>query len=261
MSLSLFKRDDLSSDLKRQDFSQFDLEVDNITVPVRVYEESRNNSRISITQKGIIIRIPKGVNQEVKRVQMANLLSWARNRIQDRPKIITKNDSKSYKSGDILNIMDVGFTIEILEKNTKMAEAGIRRNEIKYTFPLGSKWASQQKYIRKTLPKIICLEFRDEIEQKLQEMNQMHFQRVIKDVRMRNNKTSWGWCSKEGVINISPRLLLCPMWIIDYVLMHELAHLVHQDHSKKFWSLLESKFPLTKKARLWLKSHGHEIDF
>ena len=261
MNLSLFNNLGSTPNEKKKTYQSFSLDIEGLNVMTRVYEEARNNTRVSITQNGIIIRIPKYIGHEKKRQSVAELLTWARNKILSNPRLIHKEKGRLYKTGGSIQIMEIDFKIELTEKPTKLAEAGIRRNEIMYTFPLGSSKTAQQKYIRKTLPKIICLEFLEDLKIWIDQLNQKHYQKIVKEVKMRNNKTSWGWCSRDGVINISPRLLLCPKWIIEYVLMHELAHLVFHDHSQNFWNLLASKYPETKAARKWLKQHGHQYDF
>lgn len=68
-----------------------------------------------------------------------------------------------------------------------------------------------------------------------------------------NQKSRWGSCTPEDrTIRLSARLQGMPGWVIDYVLLHELTHLVEAGHSKRFWSLLE-RFPRTERARGYLE--------
>jgi predicted metal-dependent hydrolase len=77
-----------------------------------------------------------------------------------------------------------------------------------------------------------------------------------RSVRIANQRTRWGSCSTNGAMSFNWRLLLAPPEILDYVVWHEACHLVHMDHSRAFWSLLERHRPDYRVARRWLRDHG-----
>lgn len=66
----------------------------------------------------------------------------------------------------------------------------------------------------------------------------------------------WGSCQSDGVIKLNWRLIMVPHDVIDYVIIHELCHLSHFNHSQQFWSLVELHCPEFKQHRLWLKQQG-----
>jgi len=75
-----------------------------------------------------------------------------------------------------------------------------------------------------------------------------------------NQNSRWGSCTPaDGTIRLSSRLLGMPGWVIDYVLLHELAHLVQPGHGPRFWSLLET-FPRTERARGFLEGFAAARD-
>ncbi|MDE6404610.1 MAG: M48 family metallopeptidase [Lachnospiraceae bacterium] len=81
------------------------------------------------------------------------------------------------------------------------------------------------------------------------------FQRIT----IRDQKTRWGSCSAKGTLSFNWRLMLAPPAVLDYVVVHELCHLTHMDHSKAFWTLVESVCPDYRIHRKWLKEHGAEL--
>jgi hypothetical protein len=76
---------------------------------------------------------------------------------------------------------------------------------------------------------------------------------------IRGQKTRWGSCSPAGNLTLNWKLLMAPEDIIDYVVIHELAHLKHMNHSKKFWTMVDQYCPNWKKQRRWLVLHENEL--
>jgi predicted metal-dependent hydrolase len=77
-----------------------------------------------------------------------------------------------------------------------------------------------------------------------------------KTLRISGATRRWGSCSDRGSINLNWRLMMCPLPVIDYVVVHELAHLKYLNHSKDFWQLVQSIIPDSNTYRKWLKDNG-----
>lgn len=83
---------------------------------------------------------------------------------------------------------------------------------------------------------------------------------IPKQVKVNSAKTRWGSCTSTGTINFTWRLVMAPLEVIDYVVLHELAHLKIKDHSPRFWKLMESLCPDFKRQRKWLREHGETLN-
>ena len=79
-------------------------------------------------------------------------------------------------------------------------------------------------------------------------------------VKVNSAKTRWGSCSANGTINFTWRLILAPPEVVDYVVLHELAHLKIQNHSPRFWKLVEKICPDYKRQRKWLRVNGEKLN-
>ena len=77
-------------------------------------------------------------------------------------------------------------------------------------------------------------------------------------VTVREQKTRWGSCSAKGNLNFNWKLVLMPQEILDYVVVHELAHRIHMDHSAAFWAEVGKILPDYKERRQWLKVNGQK---
>lgn len=80
--------------------------------------------------------------------------------------------------------------------------------------------------------------------------------RAYTTLTIRNQRTRWGSCSSTGAMSFNWRLLLAPPEILDYVVWHEACHLVHMDHSPRFWGLVERHLPGYREPQRWLRRYG-----
>jgi predicted metal-dependent hydrolase len=78
-------------------------------------------------------------------------------------------------------------------------------------------------------------------------------------VGLRDPISRWGSCSAAGSLNFSWRLIMAPPFVLDYLAAHEVAHLVHLDHSPKFWNLTRRLCADTARAEAWLSAHGAHL--
>ena len=76
---------------------------------------------------------------------------------------------------------------------------------------------------------------------------------------MRNQRSRWGSCSSSGALSFNWRLVLAPHDVLDYVVVHEVCHLVELHHGPAFWRLVEKRRPTYAESKQWLDDHGWEI--
>ena len=80
-------------------------------------------------------------------------------------------------------------------------------------------------------------------------------------VKGRAFKSRWGSCTASGAVAFNWRLVMAPPQIADYVVVHELCHLLHQDHSPRFWREVERVLPDFGQSRRWLRANGHRLSW
>ena len=78
-------------------------------------------------------------------------------------------------------------------------------------------------------------------------------------ISIREQKTRWGSCSSKGNLNFNWRLILAPEEVLDYVVVHELAHRREMNHSKAFYAVIESVLPDYRRAQQWLRENGQSL--
>jgi predicted metal-dependent hydrolase len=89
-----------------------------------------------------------------------------------------------------------------------------------------------------------------------------HYSRLMgerpKSIEIKKQKRRWGSCSRNGVVRFNWKIIMMPVSVIDYLILHELCHLVYPYHSPQFWQKIESILPAYKKKRDWLKQFSQQ---
>lgn len=85
------------------------------------------------------------------------------------------------------------------------------------------------------------------------------FNKKPKAIVVKEQKKRWGSCTYDNRLLFNWRCVMARPQAIDYVILHEMCHIVHKDHSKNFWNLVESIMPSYKEEKQWLKINGHKL--
>ena len=237
------------------------LAVSGHQIPITIHYESRSNSRVSITRKGVILRICRYLSKADKSMQIEEFKSWAKKKLQQRPDLYIKS-RKDYYSGKIISLHNRSYVINLRFNDTRTNTAGLNDSTLNINISTLLSEEQMQKTIARLISKCIAKEMYNWVHDKLCHLNGQHFpQKRFKVLKLKYTRSLWGSCSHEGNITISTRLLLAPDKVIDYVLVHELAHLIVPNHSTKFWNAVANAIPNYEASEKWLKDHGTLCDF
>ncbi len=83
---------------------------------------------------------------------------------------------------------------------------------------------------------------------------------AFKEAKISDSKLRWGSCTPNDNVIFNWRLIKAPMFVIDYVIVHELAHLLEPNHTPRFWNIVKAQIADMEKAKEWLKAHGAELE-
>jgi len=84
-------------------------------------------------------------------------------------------------------------------------------------------------------------------------------ERKLGRITLRDTRSRWGSCAANGNLSFSWRLVLAPVEVLDYVVAHEVAHLVHHNHSPAYWAVVRELVPEADGLRRWLKTNGPRL--
>lgn len=95
--------------------------------------------------------------------------------------------------------------------------------------------------------------------QKMSHAKAAQINKNVKRVIIRDSRSRWGSCTSNGHLSFSWRLVFAPNFVIDYIVAHEVAHLVEMNHSKRFWKTVEILYPNWEEAETWLKRNAAQL--
>jgi predicted metal-dependent hydrolase len=231
-------------------------------VPVQVKFELRPSARASIGRSGLIVRFPKGISESEHLRLLDGYIKWASGWLETKPEMRTLFTRKDYNEQRTLAVGRYTYEVEIHEEAGLTAHQASRKGlQIKIQLTQSSTELAKNKAVKTLLSRIIAQHQKPWMVQRVLELNALHFRKPVRNVFLKYNQSNWGSCSTDSNLNFSTRLLFAPPEVIDYVIIHELAHLVEQNHSDRFWAQVAQAMPEYEIHELWLKKHGKECDF
>lgn len=229
--------------------------INNDVYKLSIHTENRRNSRVSITKTGINVRLASYLSVNQKQEQLSKFIAWAEKTISEKV-IVFRPENRVFVHEEKLKLYDKEIEILIKQKSSSKVSGKIDHSFLLVTVPFGLEKELQDEYVAKMVARLLAKNYKQKITEKLHAFNTQFQFGTIKDVRLKNNSSNWGSCSSKNNINISVRLLLAPESVLDYVLIHELCHLKHRNHSNNFWNLVAQCCPEYQKAEVWLKKNA-----
>jgi len=237
----------------------FEINVGDLTVPVKILFEDRFNNRVTVNSNGITIKISAKQPKEEQRKNIDYFLKWAKEKLGSKPELLDFLPQRKYMNGEVIRIGGYDFFISIFFQDQKKSTARIFNNQIVISLAKGLSVEAQVNTNSYLVCKCLTKFFQPIITERIHELNGRFFGKHINSVKLKYNTSNWGSCSTQGNINISLRLLFAPQDVIDYVLIHELAHLVHANHSNRFWNLVEKVMPSYREKEKFLNDNNHKF--
>ena len=176
--------------------------------------------------------------------------SWISEKLSEKEKSI-KEAEKAFLPGEKFLYLGELFPLEIQDNNSK-------GYPLKLFF---GKFILDKDHVERTKDLFIQW-YKREAKEKIAERVDYYSKRLqlfTKGIKITSAKYRWGSCSRDNRLYFSWRIIMAPLRIIDYILIHELVHIKEKNHSKRFWTYLESILPDYRKHRFWLKENGHRL--
>lgn len=231
-------------------------------IPVRIYRERRNGVRFSIGKRYAILRLPSYVGQPRAQQLWQDFEAWVTQQFDHNEALRQRFFGRSYRDGDTFTLLDRTFRLAIRHTDQKSSTIVLRAPDtLHLQLAHGLNAEQQRRTIQTLLSRAMGRIFKPYIESRVDYFNDRYYHESINEIRLKRNQSNWGSCSSGRNLNFSTRLLFAPPEVIDYVIVHELAHLKEMNHSPAFWRIVASVMPDYPRHEQWLKTQGHTCAF
>jgi predicted metal-dependent hydrolase len=235
--------------------------IDGKRFPVTIHREWRRSIRFSIGKRGAIMRMPTVLTKTQQTEQMERFEAWVQLQFSKKESLKKRFFGKNHETGDVLKVGSREYILKLEFTGNQGHSAKLKDKEIHLKLSDKDTELHLQKAIKHLLSRIVAQDLLAEVTKRVLDLNDEFFQKEIRSVKLKYNQTNWGSCSSKTNINLSTRLLFAPQAVIDYVIIHELAHLIEMNHSHRFWAVVEQAMPDYQEKEKWLKVNGHLCDF
>jgi len=223
-----------------------------IDVPVEVRTHARARSltlRVRRHPRAVIVTTPVQCDQSEADALIIRNLDWIRECLDSIPKPVPFHD------GALLPLR--GLTHRLVFTCKREAGGVVQRTELTTGCPelrVGGNVEHAPRRFLDWLYEEVWWDLYVSIIQHSQRLNVTAPRLTICD-----QSSCWASCSTIGALSVSWRLILMPPFVLDYIIAHEIAHLVEMNHSRKFWALVERATPRMEEAKDWLDCEGPDL--
>ncbi|SDX54939.1 hypothetical protein SAMN05444411_106197 [Lutibacter oricola] len=214
-----------------------------------------NRSTLNITverDRTIIVRAPKGLSEEKIKAIILSKKQWLKEKINHAQKYPLVYSPKEFVSGETLMYLGRNYQLLVLEEDFEGVRFN-RRFEISKSNQKNANELFKKWHIEKS-------------EEKIKPLAKKYSQNLgvkYNECKVSEMKYRWASCTPKNNIIFNWRIIKAPMYVLEYLVVHELVHFIEHNHTPEFWNIVSIQVPDYEKAKNWLKINGHqlEVDF
>jgi hypothetical protein len=218
----------------------------------------RKTASISVkADNSVIVTVPEKLPRHQVHEIVRSKADWIRSKIRFNQEVREKLQPREYVSGEVFTYLGNHYHLEVIEDEAR--PTCLSHGNLIVCVPSGTSVEDRERLIIRQL----TAWYQDHALKRLWEKTE-HFASSLGItpplVEIKSYKSRWGSCTRHGEIYYNWRIIIAPNAVVDYVVVHELCHLIHHNHSGAYWKLVESILPDYRESREWLKINGSTLD-
>ncbi|RNA68806.1 M48 family metallopeptidase [Alteribacter keqinensis] len=204
---------------------------------------------------GIKVTAPPEMNQEQLNELLYKKAPWILEKWKAFKDIERKPAPKEFVSGEKLSYLGRNYSLKVIAGETEHVKLKFRNGRFISIIPTNISKEEKKCDLYNAFKKWYFTHG----DKKIKERAEIYTKKMDvfpSKIRLKEQKMRWGTCTPKGDIYLNWRIIMAPMAIVDYLLVHELAHIKHPNHSKEFWQLVRSVLPDYEERKEWLRING-----
>lgn len=198
--------------------------------------------------KSVVVLAPKGTSESTIEGFVEKKKFWLFKKINHSPKLGEPKPETPFISGKAITYLGKNYKLDVVDEPIDglhfASKFLISKSNIDQAPEILTNWY-KEKAKENITPKV---------ERFARQLGVAYNKILISDLQYR-----WGSCTLKGNLNFNWRLIKAPNFVINYVVIHELAHLIELNHSKRFWNIVEVQMPTYLEAKEWLREFGEMV--
>ena len=236
------------------------VEYEGRRIPYRVETSNRKTISIRIGREGVIVRAPRALSKKRIAELVQTKAQWILIKYDELKSQEPQTAKVGYEDGCQVLYRGNQKTLKLVDGSSlglseSQGEVWIEGDQIKMALCNPSKGA-----IEYLLEQWFRYEARRRIEERVRYYSsQYDFGKRVNRITIKDQKSRWGSCSTKCNLNFNYRLIKAPDEVLDYVVVHELCHLKHMNHSQAFWNTVAEIMPDYMEAKEWLRKNSGRL--
>ena len=212
---------------------------------------------LEINRDGIInVIAPNGLDKTFIVNKVKNKSDWIIKKLDEIEVLNNNRYTRSYESGDIFLYLGNEYILEVLvDKTTIGTSVSLENNKL-----IVRANSNNKDVIQRALKNWYTDETLGIVKERIN-YYKLFFEDTVTSIKIKDQKSRWASCTYKNEILFNLRCSMMPIQIIDYIVVHEMCHMEHRNHSKDFYLAVERILPDYKERVKWLKNNGVRMNF
>ncbi|AGK96859.1 M48 family metallopeptidase [Clostridium pasteurianum] len=225
-------------------------------IEFQVVFSKRKTMEISIAPSGDIkVRAPLEIPKAVIRERVMEKAPWIVKKLYQFKHIKNKPLIREFINGEVFMYLGMDYQLQIdIKSHINKAKVNLFNDKIIVTINNENK-----ENTKKAMELWYREKAKEEIDQRIN-LYQKFFNIVPLEVKVKEQKKRWGSCTYKNSLLFNWRCVMAKSEVLDYIVVHEMCHMVHKNHSREYWNAVASILPDYKQRDQWLKNNGIKMD-
>ena len=223
------------------------------------WSNKRKSLGISVRSDKVSVTAPEGTTEEKINQLLMKKAPWIRKQLQDYQEINPFMQERDFLSGEKLPYLGRLYRLKVIkEVNLQTSHFEFQQGTFIATVPESLKETEYREVLYPLYKEWVTAKATTFTQKRLNRFTAKLREKPTR-IQIKEQKQRWGSCTPDGKILLNWRIFLAPTSIVDYILVHELAHLKNMDHSTDFWNTIKMILPNYEDKKEWLRINGRKL--